>query len=246
MEEEASFLNNLPRLWHGSKTKMKQIGLASKWALWDAKRLEDIVRKFRKRNTKLKDVLQLATATQLQGSSDALGTLMKDEDAKTLGLAARAKIHELVHKPESSSTDFALHGASLFSDSRTSSLHTGACEITLAKGNTIRERVLIEYKDYSPIWGALEDAEIVQTERIIKSRTQQLAGLLSASGEDQLGTLPFKGLVDQRNMSRHAFVFNFPSDADTNSSPETLHSVIDTPSSANLWPLAARFKVAQR
>lgn len=224
---------------------MREVGLASKWALWDAKRLEDTVRKFHKRNAKLKDVLQLAMATQLQESSDALKTLLEDEDAKTLGLAARAKIHELVHKPGNISTDFTLNGLSLFSDSRTSSLHIGTCEITSAKGNVVRERILIEYKDYPLVSGGLEDAEIVKTEWIIKSRTQQLAGLLSASGENRLGTLPFKGLVDQRNMSRHAFVFNFPLDADTNSSPETLHSVIDTPSSANLWPLAARFRVAQ-
>lgn len=240
----SSFLSKLPRIWHEGKAKMRQAGVASRWALWDAKKLEDTAEKFRKRNAKLKEVLQIATATQQQGTSDALEMLLTDEDAKTLGLTAHAEIRQLVVKPGNNDMDFSLKNAVLVSDAETTTIHTGTCEISAAKGNTATESVLIEYKGYPPILGGLEHSEIVKMQSNLKARINQLAGLLSSSGSNKLGTLPFKGLVDQPSKSRHAFVFYFPADADI-SSPESLHSVMETPSSNNLWPLAARFKVAQ-
>jgi serine/threonine protein kinase len=240
----SSFLSKLPRIWTEGKAKMRQAGVASRWALWDAKKLENTVEKFRKRNAKLKEVLQIATATQQQGTSDALEMLLNDEDAKTLGLTAHAEIRQLVVKPGNNDMDFSLKNAILVSDAETTTIHTGTCKTSAAKGNTATESVLIEYKDYPPILGGLEHSEIVKMQSNLKTRINQLAGLLSSSGSNKLGTLPFKGLVDQPSKSRHAFVFYFPADADI-SSPESLHSVIETPSSNNLWPLAARFKIAQ-
>jgi hypothetical protein len=241
---ESSFLDMFPRMWHDNKAKIRQAGLASRWALWDKKRLEATVDKFGRRNSRLKDVLQMATATQQQGQSAAMSVLMSDEDSRRLGLTAHVEIRHLVAKPESNTTNFMLQNASLFSDNEAPTIHIGTCEVDIAKGNTTKESVLIEYKDYPPILGGLEHSEVVRTQSSINSRVHQLASLLSSSGSNHLGTLPFKGLIDQPSKSRHAFLFYFPAATEI-SAPESLHSVIETASSTSLWPLATRFKIAQ-
>lgn len=242
--ESSSVLTGFPRLWRSSKAKMREVGVASKWAVWDRKTLETTIAKFQKRNARLQEILQIATATQQLVVSDALKTLLMGEDAKTLGLAAHAEIRQIVAKPGSNDLDFNLQNVELTSDIETRTIHSGKCTTQAARGNTTTEPVLIEYKDYASPTGGLEHSEIVQRQSNIQSRIYQLASLLHSSGANHLGTLPFKGIVHQQSQSRHAFLFHYPISVDI-SAPESLHSIIDTPSTTSHWPLGARFKIAQ-
>ena len=166
----SSFLSKLPRIRHESKAKMRQAGVASRWALWDAKKLTRTVEKFRKRNAKLKEVLQIATATQQQRTSDAMDIFLNDEDAKRLGLTAHAEIQQLVAKPGNNDMDFSLKNVILVSDTEITTIHTGTCKISAAQGNTAIESVLIEYKDLPPYLGGSEHSEIVKMQLYLKTR----------------------------------------------------------------------------
>ena len=231
-------------IWHEHKAKIKRVGKATKWALWDKEKWEDAVEKFRKRNAKLKDALQMGQATQHQRVAGSIADLRNNTDANRLGLTVHAELKQLVDKPDSNEMDFDLKSAVLISDEESPTNHTGTCEEILAKGNTVSERVLIEYKSYPPIMQGMTPAEIDETQMHIRSRVHQLASLLYYSGSSDLGTLPIKGLVDQSSKSRHGFVFNYPAEAET-SSPESLHSIMRSPSPTSLWSLSTRFQVAQ-
>lgn len=220
------------------------MGKATKWAIWDREKWEDAVKKFRKRNAKLKDALQMGQATQHERVAGSIADLRNNTDANRLGLTVHAELKQLVDKPDSNEMDFDLKSAVLLSDEESPINDTGTCEENLAKGNTVSERVLIEYKSYPPIMQGMTPAEIKETQRHIRSEVHQLASLLYYSGSNDLGTLPVKGLVDQPSKSRHGFVFNFPAEAKP-SSPESLHSIMGSPSPTNLWSLSTRFQIAQ-
>lgn len=107
--------------------------------------------------------------------------LIKTEDAKTLGLTAHAEIRRLVAKPESS-IDYALNNATLFADDTKRTIQKATCETTVGKGNRSTENVLVEFKEFPPTLGGLEQTEIARYTANIKSRVHDLAGLLSSSG----------------------------------------------------------------
>lgn len=240
----SSLLPKASAVWHDHRVKLKRAGKATKWAIWDREKWEDAVEKFRKRNAKLKDALQMGQATQHERAARSIADLRNNTDAKRLGLTVHAELKQLVDMPDSNEMDFDLKNAVLLSDEEAPTIHTGTCEENLAKGNTVSERVLIEYKSYPPIMKGMTPAEIKETQTHIESRVHQLASLLYCSGTSKLGTLPIKGLVDQPSKSRHGFVFDYPAEAEP-SSPESLHSIMRSPSPTNLSSLSTRFQTAQ-
>ena len=235
---------SLAEKWRENKARLKKGGKAAKWAVWDKERWENAVDKFEKRNAKLKDALQILQATQQQRIIGTYADLRNNIDANRLGLTIHAQLKELVNQPESNDMDLELKNMILISDEESPTIHTGNCEESLPKNGTLKEKVLIEYKSYPPILQGSTPAEISEIETHVKSRVRQLASLLYFSGSSELGTLPLRGLVDQPSQSRHGFVFDFPLEAEP-SSPESLHYVIKSPSPTDLWPLAARFQIAQ-
>ena len=241
---ESSPSPKAPGIWHGNKAKFAKVGKATKWAIWDKEKWEAAVEKFQKRNAKLKDALQMGQATQQHRVAGTLTDLRNNADANRLGLTVHAELRQLVDKPDSSYMNFDLKNMEVFSDAESPTIHTGTCEEHFAKGSTISEKVLIEYKSYPPIMQGLTPAEISETQTHINSRVHQLASLLYYSGSSELGTLPIKGLVDQPSKSRHGFVFYFPAEAEP-CTPDSLHSIMRSLSPTSLWPLSARFRVAQ-
>ena len=239
----SSFLTKFDRLWHDSKAKMKEVGVASKWALWERKRLEEVIHRFRKRNKKLKEVLQIATASRQQGKSE-IDLLLNSGDAKVLGLTAHAELRQLIAKGDSVDENFFLESVTINLDAGPATIHSGTCEVSIGRGNSTKEEVLIEYKDWPPTLAGSGTSEVAQTNAHTQSRIHQLASLLQSSGSNRLGTLPFKGIINQAGESRSAFLFYYPTNSDV-SSPESLHSAMNASSSINLWPLEVRFRIAQ-
>ena len=242
---EPSLPPKAPGAWHMNMSKLRMAGRATMWAIWDRDKWETAVEKFRKRNAKLKDALQMGQATQQQQVASTLADLRNNVDAKRLGLTVHAELRHIVDKPDSSDVDLDLKNAVLFSHQESPTIHIGTYEEALAKGNPMPESVLIEYKNYPPLMQGLTPAEIEETKTRIASRVHQLASLLFYSGSSELGTLPIRGIVDQPDQSRHGFVFDFPAGAEL-CSPESLHSIISSPLPNNLWPLDKRFSIAQR
>ena len=240
-----SFFLKLPQLLQGRKTGLKEAASATRWALWDKRRLEVVVVAFRSRNMKLKDVLQMADASLAQraASANQLGKPPANVDARRLGITAHAEIRKIVAASSDSGGEYDLEGIILDSIAEANSLHVGTYQ-SVKRGNSTTEAVLVEYKSYPRILGGLEDYEIQEVKSTLQSRVHKLASLLASSGDNDLGTLPFKGLLHQPELSRHAFVFHFPSDTLT-SEAVSLHSVIATQAPGNAWPLESRFAVAQ-
>ena len=242
---EPSLSPKAPGTWHANKSRLKMAGRATMWAIWDKDKWETAVEKSQKRNAKLRDALQMGQATQQQQVAGTLADLRRSNlDANRLGVTVHAELRHLIDKPDSSDVNLDLNNAVLSSHKESPTIHIGTYEEDLAKGNAISERVLIEYKNYPPLMQGLMPAEIKETKTRIASRVHQLASLLFYSGSSELGTLPIRGIVDQPSKSRHAFVFDFPAGAE-HGPPESLHSIMKSPSPNNLWPLAKRFSIAQ-
>ena len=244
---EVAEVSYLSKIWQENKTKIVGVGVASKWALFDKKKLQRVVDKFQKRNRKLREVLQLIAASQMQQlmyQGNMGETMIKDEDAKRLGLVEHAQIRELVVKPESINTSFLLHNTVLDSSAENHILHLGILKTTHAKGNSMTDMGLIEFK-YYPTTPEDCASEAASKESAINSRVNQLASLLSCSGSNSMGTLPFRGFLHEPIMNRHVFVFAFPTGA-KRSDPTSLRSIIDDQSKTNRWSLSARFHISQK
>ena len=261
------------------KRRAEELRVASRWALFDKQKLEVIVKKFRERNAQLLGTIQIAVAYQsrlrsIKGQEQRPYEVLRDDnDAKILGFAARAERTMLAMSSGSSKKEFNIPNGYLESTSDVSTIHTASLKRRLAKGNTLTEVVLVEYKVYSDTpkdseqsghiaatnpsrFGLLtsrikgspvtseSDAEIqaeASVRETFKARVNQLASILDTSGLNKLGTLPFKGLLHQPELRRHAFLFEFPDDAEQ-SNPVSLHSIIE---SRRPLALSARFKIAQ-
>ena len=242
---ESSFFSKLPQLLQGRKTRLREAASATRWALWDKRRLEVVVVAFRSRNMMLKDVLQMADASLAQraASANQWGDPPADVDARRLGITAHAEIRKIVAASSDNGDDYDLEGTILDPIAEANSLRVGTYQ-SVKRGNSTSEAVLVEYKSYPRLLGGLTEYEIQEVRSALQSRVHKLASLLASSGDNDLGTLPFKGLLHQPELSRHAFVFHFPSDTLT-SEAVSLHSVIATQAPGNAWPLESRFAVAQ-
>lgn len=103
--------------------------------------------------------------------------------------------------------------------------------------------VLVEYKTYPPAPEGSSGANSQDLDERIGQRVNQLANLLSTAGSNALGTLPFRGFLKEPNQLRYAFVFDMP-DATTETKPDSLHHMIESPVLGRLWSLSDRFNLA--
>lgn len=262
------------------KTKAEELRVASRWSLFDKKKLEAIVQKFRERNAQLSGTLQIAVAYQSRLQSlwgqqqKPYEVLRDDKDANILGFAARAERTMLAMSASSGKRRFNIENGYFEATGNASTVHMATLKRKIAEGNTTTETVLVEYKAYfntsnageqnghltttspsrfswltsgtngSPVFADFDAPiqEEASTRETVKARVNQLASILDTSGLNKLGTLPFKGLVHQPELGRHAFVFEIPEDAEP-SDPISLHSIIESRRSLSL---STRFKIAQR
>ncbi|KAL8794634.1 MAG: hypothetical protein Q9195_002830 [Heterodermia aff. obscurata] len=221
---------------------------AVKWGLWGKSRLAEALRNFHERNNSLKEVLALATATQLQQMTQtehSLDSLIKDEDANRLGLSAHAQIHQLLTKPDSQQDDRAL--AAEIQDFSADQDITCCATLVTRKSmlNSRKQKVLLEIKKYPPgseVFGMYEDSV---RQNKIKSKVNQLANLLRTSGSSSVGTLECLGYINQPKLNQFAFIYQFPPNA-APCEPLTLYSIIKEHEerSKPIWNLNTRFKIA--
>jgi hypothetical protein len=235
-----ALISQSPLKWFKSRRPSGSILKSWKWALLERRKFEQILGKFQKLNQKLKDLLPLSIAAKFQSnnSSKELGALAQDENAKRVGLAQHARLRQIVLQPEAEENNFILQDVILESPQDSNTLVVAALRRQMTGK---RETVLVEYKDYLPEPDGLE---LLPPSHI--GGLRQLAALLASSGGQDLGTLPFVGLVDRKEEERHAFIFQFPQGASVDSPPESLHSMIeDSEKVSSRLTLSSRFTLAQ-
>lgn len=215
-----------------------------KWALFEKRKFESVLLKFRKYNHKLKDILPLVAAYHSQNQSrDSLPStvfLKQDESARRLGIAPHNRLRELSAHPEKDKTDYthALEGFVIDAPAKASSIVVGSLFRAghLSKG----EKVLIEYKTY-----LTQDSVQGQALAPQHEADHQLASLLASSGNNDLCTLPFRGIIEELEHERRAFIFDVPKGSDPETPPLSLHSMIVGNDQATRLDLLQRFEIAQ-
>ncbi|KAL8937566.1 MAG: hypothetical protein Q9216_004363 [Gyalolechia sp. 2 TL-2023] len=224
----------------------------TKWALFDRQHLESIVERFRKRNKALKRALQFAMAgilQQIAQHGQGLKSLQEDEDARALGLATWAEIKQIKDQPERIDRDFCLENCSVETVDDGAVLCLGVLStrtrrsITAILDKVRKDDVLVEYKTYPPTPQGMGNFDKQHLDARLDSRINQLASLLSTSGSNSLGTLPFRGFVKEPQNSRYAFIFDTPSGTN-HTKPDSLHQMIESPNLGRLWSLSDRFALA--
>ena len=240
---------NMPGIAKAKVTGSKLL-VASQWALFRGDRLRRLLQKFHKRNKKLQAVLPLAIAANLQymGQTDqeknsVIKSLVKDSDAQRLGLSRHAQIRASIQMNGESQQSLHLKQSVVESGTEQNTVHCGTCITTKGKGNVIRESVLVEYKYYVPISEGSKGG-LAENHSSIPQNVSQLGDLLLSSGENSLGTLGFKGYLNQSTKGRYAFIFHFPQKTDKGVGPTTLHAVI-LDRNSHPWALGLRFRTAE-
>ena len=237
-------------------SKVGDLKNAARWSLWGQKRLSEAVDTFRTRNASLKQILIFATAAQVQQIAQPeqiLDRLIKDEDAKRLGLAGHAKIRQVLAKPDSTNDDLCLDAdLQNRSNSQTNStVETSLQCCTLATRvstwkTSRKQPVIVEYKDYPPGFDSSEMVMDSSRNSRVHLRVNQLANLLKFSGQNLVGTLECLGFINESKHNRYAFVYRFPEDA-APIQPSSLNHIIrehEANHKVSIWPLATRFSVA--
>ena len=223
----------------------------AKWALFDRQNLRNIVERFQKRNKTLRKILQFAMAGILQQFAQhgqGLSSLRQDQDAVALGLTTWAEIRQIKDQPERIDEDYSIGDCTVNTMEDTSIIRLGILCTTVQKAhfgkNKIRkESVLVEYKTYPPAPEGISGANSQDLDQRIGKRVNQLASLLSTAGSNALGTLPFRGFLKEPDQLRYAFVFDIPGGT-TETKPDSLHHMIESPELGRLWSLSDRFNLA--
>jgi hypothetical protein len=233
--------------WVDKMSELKMNDLDWKWALFKQRRLLFVLKEFKSWNTMLKDLVPITLAggkTASRRQSIPLSLLASEDDAKVLGLPSHTQLRELVDGDGLLSIE-----ALELPDCLLETPQNEASE--LLRGNIwkaandkskfdIQESVLVEYKTFE-VASHRSSSEDRSSQAVSKSIIE-LANLLNSSGESDLGTLPFKGLLNQVDLGRIAFVFDYPHGS-RESSPISLHDIMTAPSNNNV-SLTDRFKIA--
>lgn len=234
------------------QTRSKKTGssfiLSTKWALFEEERFQRLVESFSLQIRHLQDILPHAMYALLRQDSYLLQksstTFLKfsadNEDADRLGISRHAHLRGLsAGKAIFPEPDLQIKNAELEVEEAVSSgsLLVGGLRELDGKGRPCNEQtVLVEYKEYPPLRQDESAPNVHPT--VVK-----LAQLLHFSGRDHLGTMPFKGFIDQPMHHCYAFVFEFPSGTSVQQPPHSLHGII-LQSSDRPWRLGLRFKIA--
>ncbi|KAL8697408.1 MAG: hypothetical protein Q9201_007135 [Fulgogasparrea decipioides] len=181
----------------------------------------------------------------LQGSTLSLPMLLDSRDDDQ----TRDSRPQIKDQPEHVDKDFSLDSCSVTITDNPSLICLGNICTKLNKSNVFgkskitKEAVLVEYKTYPPAPEGLGDPDISDLDTRLDRRVNQLASLLSTSGLNALGTLPFRGFIKEAKYRRYAFLFDVPAGT-IEANPDSLHQMIESPLHSRLWSLSARFKLA--
>jgi hypothetical protein len=227
--------------WLGIRTKEKvnENLDAWKWALIEKRKFETVLSVLQDENRRLKDLLplmstQTSTRVAYQGS-DQHSHASFDEDLHRLGLATHAQLKRILM-----SGGHGMDTAILSTDLKPI-LNQPSNTLTVCLfDNSKHDVVLVEYKHYEVNPEGDEEEE----RQLQYQRARQLALLLSSAGVGDLATLAFRGISEEHQHKRHAFVFDFPGGTDTAEAPLTLFQMIDSNKVDVRLTLANRFQAA--
>ena len=249
---DASEEDKLSSVARRLKDGQRKVLRGTKWALFDRQHLQSIVERFQKRNKTLRKILQFAMAgilQQIAQNSQGLKSLQQDENAVALGLTTWAEIRQIKDQPERIDKVFGMAKSIVDTTEDASTVRLGNLCTTITKANMFgkdkirKERVLVEYKTYPLAPEGISGAQRQMQDERINARVNQLAGLLSKAGSNDLGTLPFRGFVKEADRLRYAFVFDIP-DGTKAAKPNSLHEMIESPTLSQLCTLSDRFNLA--
>lgn len=226
--------------WLGirAKEKVSDNLNAWKWALFQKKEFEAVVRALHEENKRLKDLLPLMPAPMIERHSmlhrrgGSRGNF--DSDSHRLGLAQHAQLRKILQS-DVHGTDVATVPADLRTLPNQPSGPLTVCKV----GRSEHDIVLVEYKNYQDVPDTTTEEKELDQQRV-----RQLASLLSSAGTGDLATLAFRGMSEEPQHTRHTFVFDFPHQTDTSSAPLSLFSMIDSNKVDVRLTLPARFSVA--
>ena len=197
-----------------------------RWALFQKRRLEEILADFKMWNAMLKELIPITLAAGRSGINRSVSMLSdraSEEDIRRLGVGVHTQLRKLNTNEHTDDTDVHLRDVSLETPetTQTSLLSFGV----LSRDGKEQENVLIEYK---PI--AQRSRSAIGLE--IKYRDMEairLASLLRLAGKSELRTLPFVGYIKKPFMEppQYAFLFRYPRSA-LEQSPVSLHEMLSS------------------
>jgi hypothetical protein len=226
-----------------------------KWALFQKTKVEDLIRRFRKQNKKLRDLVSLAVGVNSRLrtlNAPALARIAEDPNARNLGLSNHAMLRRLAIEPTVEVQQFELEGMML-EEASDMPANPGSALIVAdlyRAGAAAHEdqTVLVEYKyasDPNPGVNAGDrSARRPSLATTGDAQVRQLAGLLSAASNSGMRTLAFRGYIPEPLNGRCAFVFDFPPQTQVQR-PQSLHDLLTSGSPSDRLSLPMRFQIAQ-
>ena len=229
--------------------KLKKGAFDWRWALWDKKSLEEILRKTQGWTGQLKEIMQLTMASNLSTVSTmamsgvlTASRLAADPGADILGLKSHARLIEL-SGPQAATTpeieavnlipvDLAAADYTLEAPEQQEGLALGRVRSTANRNDS--KYGLVEWKKIDGVAGDSKEDNL--------KSIHALTELLAASSAD-VGTLPFRGYFQRAEAI--GLVFDFPADA-AEATPKTLLEVVSRSHTGTSLSLPYRFHVAQR
>lgn len=202
-----------------------------RWALFQKRKLEEILADFKMWNAMLKELIPITLAAGRSGDDRSVSVLSdraSEEDIRRLGVGVHTQLRKFSTNENTDDTDVHLRDVSLETPetTQTSLLSFGV----LSRDEKERENVLIEYK---PI---VHRSKSVKTKQSLAPSHKdmeaiRLASLLRLAGKSELRTLPFVGYIEKPFMEppQYAFLFQYPGRA-LEQSPVSLHEMLSSES----------------
>ncbi|CAD6581907.1 MAG: hypothetical protein ASARMPREDX12_000700 [Alectoria sarmentosa] len=186
-----------------------------RWALFQKRKLEEVLADFKVWNAMLKDLVSITLAAGRTGnrrSVSLFGDRASEEDIRRLGVGVHTQLRKLNTYEHTDDTDVHLRDISLETPATTqlSPLSFGV----LSTDESVRENVLIEYKpiahQHKPVVGAKAKQSLAPSRK--NTEAVRLASLLRLAGKSELRTLPFVGYIEKTLVEppQYAFIFRYP------------------------------------
>lgn len=205
-----------------------------RWALFQKRKLEEVLAGFKLWNAMLKELVPITLAAGPSGNGrlvSQFGNRASEEDIRRLGVGVHTQLRKLNTYEHTDDTNVHLRDVSLETPETTqlSPLSFGV----LSTDESVRENVLIEYKpiahQHKPVVGAKDKQSLAPSHK--NTEAVRLASLLRLAGKSELRTLPFVGYIEKTLMEppQYAFLFRYPERA-LEQSPVSLHEMLSSES----------------
>ena len=218
-----------------------------RWALFQKKKLEEVLANFKQWNGLLKELVPIAIAFagNTVSISAHISQRASEEDMRLLGMTTHSQLRKL--NGDGAADDLSMHLKDVSLEMPEGDKPVPLSFGVLSRPGGLRENVLVEYKPMiqtdSKALGHLEGTSTVSR---IDNGASRLASLLHLAGKSELRTLPLVGYLEKESTQprQYAFLFKYPESALESSSPISLHETIA--STTNNISLTGRFAIAYK